>query len=75
MSAYHHFNNASSPLFFKHYKEYFGTLHTVVYSPKDISLVIGIGENCTPIRFSLKEYMEETLILPESIKGRINQAI
>lgn len=75
MSAYHHFNDASSPLFFKHYKEYFGTLHTVVYSPKDLTFIIGVGENSNPMFFSLKKYMEGSLILPENIKGVINQAI
>ncbi|QOR67133.1 linear amide C-N hydrolase [Cytobacillus suaedae] len=75
MAAYHHFNKGSSPLFFKYYKEYFGTLHTVVYSPKDLSILIGVGENCEPKMFSLKEYMEGTLILPEIVKGIINQEI
>ena len=73
MSAYHHFNNGSSPLFFKFYKEYFGTLHTVVYSPKDLSMIIGVGENCKPMMLSLKEYLNGTIILPESIKGIINE--
>jgi predicted choloylglycine hydrolase len=73
MSAYLHFNNGSSPLFFKHYKEYFGTLHTVVYSPKDLSMIIGVGENCKPMMFSLKEYMKGTLNLPENVKGIIYQ--
>jgi len=73
MSSYHHFNDESSPIFFKHYKEYFGTLHTVVYSPKDLSIIIGVGGNCKPMMFSLKEFKEGTLILPESIKGTINQ--
>ncbi len=75
MAAYHRFNDASSPLFFKHYKEYFGTLHTVVYSPKDLSFIVGVGENSNPTLFSLKEYMEGTLILPKNIKGIILQAI
>jgi predicted choloylglycine hydrolase len=75
LSAYHYFNNGSSPLFFKHYKEYFGTLHTVVYSPKDLSIIIGVGENCKPMMISLREYMEGALVLPENIKGIINQEI
>lgn len=74
MSAYFHFNDERSPLFFNHYKEYFGTLHTVVYSPADLSLIIGVGENCKPVVFSLKDYMEGRLILPEYIKGTINQS-
>lgn len=72
MSAYHHFNDGDSPLFFKHYNEYFGTLHTVVYSPKDLNIIIGVGENCKPRIFSLREYIEGRMILPENIKGKIN---
>lgn len=72
MSAYRHFNDDNSPLFFKHYKEYFGTLHTVVYLPRDLSLITGIGENSEPMMFSLKEFMEGMLILPENIKGMIS---
>ncbi len=44
-TAYRYFNDGDSPLFFKYYKEYFGTLHTVVYSPMDLSIIIGVGEN------------------------------
>lgn len=71
LAAYHHFNNGNSPLFFKYYKEYFGTLHTVVYSPKDLSMIVGVGEDCAPFTFSLKEYIEGTLVLPETIQGKI----
>lgn len=72
MSVYRHFNDGDSPLFFKHYKEYFGTLHTVIYSPKDLSLIVGIGENSEPMMFSLKAFMDGTIILPKSITGMIS---
>ncbi len=72
MAAYQHFNNGNSPLFFKHYKEYFGTLHTVVYSPMLLEVVVGIGEDSEPITFSLKDYLNEALTLPKTLKGRIN---
>src|SRR5699024_9824378 len=71
MSAYHHFNNENSPLFFKNYKEYFGTLHTVVYLPKDLSIIIGVGGNSKPLILSLKEYMDGKAVLPKVIKGSI----
>lgn len=73
ISVYRHFNDGNSPLFFKYYKEYFGTLHTVVYSPKDLSLIIGVGENSEPMMLSLRGYLDGTLSLPKVIKGRINQ--
>ena len=72
ISAYYHFNDGNSPLFFKYYKEYFGTLHTVVYLPKQLSVIIGIGENCEPIILSLKKYLDGTSALPKAIKGVIN---
>jgi len=75
MSVYRHFNNESSQLFFKHYKEYFGTLHTVVYSPNDLNIIVGVGVNSNPLMFSLKEYMDGNIILPENIIGIIHQSI
>lgn len=75
MSAYQHFNDTNSPLFFKSYQEYFGTLHTVVYSPKDLSLIIGIGESSEPTKLSLRKYLDGSSSLPKVIKGKINQVI
>lgn len=71
LSAYHQFNDENSPLFYHHYKEYFGTLHTVVYFPESLKMIIGVGANCSPIQFSLKEYMKGSLKLPETLEGYI----
>ncbi|MCG7343392.1 C45 family peptidase [Sporosarcina sp. ACRSL] len=73
LSAYHHFNDGDSPVFFHHYEEYFGTLHTVVYSPEDLGLIFGVGENCEPMHFSIEDFMDGTAKLPESIRGIIKQ--
>lgn len=67
------YNDGNSPLFFKNYDDYFGTLHTVVYVPNTLSLIIGVGENCEPITFSLQDYLDGTIALPNVIKGTINQ--
>ena len=75
LAAYRQFNDGDSPLFFKYYKEYFGTLHTVVYFPKDLSVIIGVGENCEPVLFSFKEFLEGKVILPNVIKGLINMQV
>lgn len=75
LAAYHHFNDGGSPLFYKYYKEYFGTLHTVVYLPKDLSIIVGVGENSEPIILSLRGYLDGTCNLPKVIKGRINQIV
>ncbi|MGE7673671.1 C45 family autoproteolytic acyltransferase/hydrolase [Lysinibacillus sp. NPDC094403] len=71
MATYRHFNNGNSPLFFKHYKEYFGTLHTVIYSPKLLEVIVGIGEDAEPIIISFKDYLDEALTLPKRLTGRI----
>ncbi len=73
-SLYHHFNDENSPLFFNQYNEYFGTLHTVVYTPKDLTLLVGVGKNCTPISWSFKAYLNGNLKLPDCIKGIIRYA-
>lgn len=71
MSAYRIFNNEESPLFFKDYSEYFGTLHTVVYIPKDLSVIVGIGGNCEPYSLSLYEWLKKDSDFPEVIEGSI----
>ena len=73
LTAYHRFNDGNSPLFFKNYDDYFGTLHTVVYVPQTLSVIIGVGENCEPITFSLQDYLAGTIGLPNVIIGTINQ--
>lgn len=75
IAAYRHFNDGNFPLFFKNYKEYFGKLHTVVYLPKDLSLIIGVGENSEPMMLSLRKYLDGTNNLPKVIKGTINQTV
>ena len=75
LAVYRQFNDGNSLLFFKYYKEYFGTLHTVVYLPKDLSVIIGVGENCEPVLFSFKEFLEGKVILPNVIKGLINMQV
>ncbi|WP_112182515.1 MULTISPECIES: C45 family autoproteolytic acyltransferase/hydolase [Paraliobacillus] len=75
IAAYHHFNDETSPLFSKYYKEYFGTLHTVVYSPDNLSIIVGVGGNCKPLLFSLKEFMDGISTLPKSMEGTINQVM
>ena len=73
LTAFGHFNEGNSPLFFKHYKEYFGTLHTVVYSPNDLSLLVGVGEDCVPTELSLKKFLDGAIKLPQFLKGIIFQ--
>lgn len=71
LSAFHHFNSEKSPLFFDDYKNYFGTLHTVLYSPTDLNVIIGVGKNSNPFIFSFKEWLQGSLNLPKTIRGTI----
>lgn len=71
INYYKAFNNEDSPLFSSYYDQFFGTLHTVIYDPKDLKVVVGIGKNSSPIEFSLKTYLKDELILPETITGWI----
>ncbi|WP_040982814.1 acyl-CoA--6-aminopenicillanic acid acyltransferase [Oceanobacillus jeddahense] len=71
ISAYHIFNNEDSPLFFKDYEEYFGTLHTVMYCPKDLHVVVGVGGNCEPYELSFSEWLSGKEELPHLLEGEI----
>lgn len=70
---YHQFNDGKSPLFFNYYKQYFGTLHTVIYSPQDLSITFGVGENCKPYTVKLLDFINQNISLPSSIRGEIRQ--
>lgn len=52
---YAHFNREDSPLFSHNYDEFFGTLHTVIYSPKDLEVTVGIGGNAKPTKYSIRD--------------------
>src|SRR5690625_865716 len=58
LQAYHAFNNVDSQLFYKNYADYFGTLHTVVYVPETLEVIIGVGGNCVPYSFSLRDWLQ-----------------
>lgn len=68
---YRAFNNKHSPLFTHNYEEFFGTLHTVVYCPKELRIIVGIGGNCEPYTFSLEKWMSGKEVLPANINGKI----
>lgn len=70
--AYQHFNASTSPLFYTKYKQLFGTLHTVVYSPQDLQVHVGVGENCPPVSISFGEWLVNDIELPQVIRGMIN---
>lgn len=71
LEAFHLFNHEESPLFFTYYKEFFGTLHTIVYCPKSLEIIIGIGGNAEPHLFSFRNWLAGQLHLPSTITGTI----
>ena len=71
ISAYHIFNDENSPLFFKHYQEYFGTLHTVVYCPESMDVIIGIGGDYNPFELSFDEWLAGKGRLTGMLEGQI----
>lgn len=73
MAAYRIFNDEESPLFSKHYEEFFGTLHTIVYCPGDLKVIIGIGGNCEPYVFSIQDWLEGKGGVPEVMEGSISK--
>lgn len=71
LNYYKSFNDENSPLFSNRYEDFFGTLHTVVYCPEDLSVIVGVGGNCEPYTFSFQEWMLGIEVLPEAMEGVI----
>lgn len=69
--AYRQFNDESSPLFYTNYQQYFGTLHTVVYIPESLEILVGIGGNAELTRYSFKDWLEGKCIDNQQIIGSI----
>lgn len=72
LRSYKQFNNKTSPLFFNHYEKFFGTLHTIVYQPKELSLIVGVGGDCEPYHFSFENWLKGEEELPAMLFGNIN---
>lgn len=70
--AFRKFNNEDSPLFYKEYHHFFGTLHTVVYIPEQLEVIVGIGGNAEPTRFSLAKWLNGKLNVEKTLLGEID---
>jgi len=68
---FQHFNQPTSPLFFKDYDHFFGTLHSVVYSPKEQTATISIGANHETKTISLQKVIKEHTLPFTEIEGVI----
>lgn len=69
--AYHTFNNENSTLFYTDYQNYFGTLHTVVYIPETLEMLVGIGGDFPPVRLSLDSLIKGELEVSRDLVGKI----
>ncbi|MEN2767105.1 C45 family peptidase [Ornithinibacillus xuwenensis] len=69
---YAKFNAENSPLFFKDYHHYFGTMHTVVYLPETLEIIVGIGGDFTPVVYSLKDWVTGYSKLQPFLIGKID---
>lgn len=69
--AFKTFNEESSPLFFKNYEQFYGTLHTVVYIPESLEVIVGIGGNAAPKKFSISKLLKGEEDLKGELVGKI----
>ncbi|MEW9108258.1 MAG: C45 family peptidase [Cytobacillus gottheilii] len=55
---FRYFNQGNSPYFYHQYKQYFGTLHTVVYNSANLQLICGVGADSELHILSLKDCLQ-----------------
>ncbi|WP_010097821.1 C45 family autoproteolytic acyltransferase/hydolase [Ornithinibacillus scapharcae] len=70
--AFKKFNHENSPLFYKNYHQYFGTLYTVVYIPDSLEVMVGIGGNAKAVKFPFKDWLEGSKLERHTIIGSID---
>jgi predicted choloylglycine hydrolase len=70
--AYKKFNKEDSPLFFKEYRQFFGTLHTVVYLPQTLEVLVGIGGDAVPAKFSFVKWLNGEQLVGDKLIGELD---
>ncbi|MCM3595897.1 C45 family autoproteolytic acyltransferase/hydrolase [Metabacillus idriensis] len=73
--AFIFFNSTSSTIFKKEYQNWAGTLHTAVYMPKTLQVMIGVGGDSQPIIFSFKEWLIGKDCYVKKIRGTLETNI
>jgi predicted choloylglycine hydrolase len=73
IEAFKLFNNSTGPIFKKDYHNWAGTLHTIVYIPKTLKVIVGIGSDCKPMIFSFQEWLDGKKGLVKKLRGRIKE--
>ncbi|WP_315906111.1 C45 family peptidase [Priestia koreensis] len=67
--AYERFNQKEYGIFKEDYKNSAGTLHTVVYVPATLQVLIGAGRNAKPLSLSFSKWLNDAPLLVKKIKG------
>lgn len=70
--AYSLFNNPSFGIFKKNYSNWSGTLHTTIYQPKTLNVLVGIGENARPTPIYFKQWLSGKRIPVTRIFGVVD---
>lgn len=72
--AYRLFNDPLYGIFKKKYSSWSGTLHTAVYEPESLQILIGIGEKAPPVLFDFKRWLSGERVPVTRIFGAIDSA-
>ncbi|OMP67572.1 C45 family autoproteolytic acyltransferase/hydolase [Domibacillus epiphyticus] len=72
--AYTLFNDPSFGVFKKKYSSWSGTLHTTVYEPATLRVLVGIGENARPVPIDFKRWKNGERFPITRIFGKIDSS-
>lgn len=64
-------NNSDSPAFHHGYATGAGTLHTIVCSPKDRTILVGIGGDAQPVKLDINSWSKGTNLPVHVIEGQL----
>lgn len=72
--AFETFNNPVHGIFKKKYSSWSGTLHTTVYDPQNLQVLVGIGESARPLPIDFKEWLAGKRLPVTRLFGEIDTA-
>lgn len=68
---FNHFSDEQSPLFFNHYKELFGTLHTFAYSYEEQTILTSVARSNKAMEINFKKWLNGQNIKDKILYGII----
>lgn len=75
IQAYSLFNRTNGPIFKKEYHNWSGTLHSAVYLPKTLQVIVGVGGDSHPLLLSFKDWLQGSNSYIKKIKGILQTEI